>query len=94
MLLLSLSINQVFKEKIMATTRTEHLAWCKERAHAELKATNEAEGVKNAWASMASDMTKHPETETHIAIGLGMVMVMSGQLSTKDEMANFIDGFN
>ena len=76
------------------TTRAEHLAWCKQRAHAELEVPNEAEGLKNAWASMASDLTKHPETETHAAIGLGMMMVMAGQLSTKSGMAKFIDGFN
>lgn len=76
------------------TTRAEHLAWCKQRALAELEVPNEAEGLKNALASMASDLTKHPETETHAAIGLGMMMVMGGQLSTKPEMAKFIDGFN
>jgi len=75
-------------------TRAEHLAWCKQRAHDELEHGNGTEAIGNAWASMASDLTKHPETETHAAIGLGMVMVMVGKLSTKPEMAKFIDGFN
>jgi hypothetical protein len=64
------------------------------RAHAELNVADEATGVKNVWTSMASDLTKHPETETHMAIGLGMMMFMGGQLSTKAKMAEFIDGFN
>ena len=78
----------------MTTTRSEHLAWCKKRALAELEAPDESIGLKNAWASMASDLTKHPETETHIAIDLGMMMAMSNQLSTKAKMAQFIDGFD
>jgi hypothetical protein len=75
-------------------TRAEHLAWCKQRAHDELEHGNGTEAIGNAWASMASDLTKHPETQTHIAIGLGTMMLAGGQLSTEAEMAKFIDGFN
>ena len=39
-------------------TRDEHLAWCKARALEYLDAGD----LVNAVASMASDLTKHPET--------------------------------
>lgn len=78
----------------MDTTRAEHLVWCKQRAHAELNVPDEAEGIKSAWTSMVSDLTNHPETRKHDALGLGMMMVVGGQLSTKAKMAEFIDGFN
>ncbi len=71
-------------------TRQEHLDWCKQRALEYI-----AQGdVKNAWASMCSDFGKHEETAGHMAIGLGMMMVMGGQLSTPAEMKKFIEGFN
>ncbi len=77
----------------MPTTRAEHLAWRKERARAELENPDEAKGIANAWASMTSDLTQHPETEAHDAITLGMMLIMGGHLSTKAEMAKFIDDF-
>lgn len=53
----------------MEMTREQHLAWCKERAIRELDAGD----VNGALASMASDLNKHPETERHAAIQLGMM---------------------
>lgn len=50
--------------------------------------------VRQAFASFGSDMSKHPETENHSAIKLGVMMMMAGQLSTPDEMRKFINGFN
>jgi hypothetical protein len=71
-------------------TRQEHLDWCKKRAHEYL-----AHGdIPNAYASMASDMGKHPETKGHSAITLGAMLMMGGHLSTTTEMGKFIDGFN
>lgn len=72
------------------TTRAEHLAWCKQRA---LEYVDKGD-VQNAYASMASDLNKHPETAGHQAIQLGMMMLMDGQLSSPQEMRKFIDGFN
>jgi len=72
------------------TTRAEHLQWCKDRALAEL----DPDGVPQAWASMCSDLGKHPETENHAAIELGMLMLISGHLSTTKQMRDFINGFN
>lgn len=71
-------------------TRAEHLAWCKERALAYCDVGD----ATNAWASMASDLTKHPETEKHAAIELGMMMLMGGQLNSVPDMRKFIEGFN
>lgn len=70
-------------------TRTEHLDWCKSRA---LEYVNSGD-LKNAWASMCSDLNKHPETEGHISIQLGMMLVMTNELSTKLKMQEFIEGF-
>ena len=71
-------------------TRSEHLQWCKDRALEYVDAGD----LTNAYASMASDLTKHPETEKHAAIGLGMMMLMGGQLATQEKMRKFIEGFN
>ncbi len=70
-------------------TRAEHLAWCKERALAYLPAD-----PQQAFTSMASDLGKHPETEGHVAIDLGMMMLMGGQMETAEQTRKFIDGFN
>jgi len=70
--------------------RTEHLERCKKRAFKYLD-MNDIEG---AWGSMCSDLSKHPETENHIAINLGMTLFMTGNLNTIPAMRNFIDGFN
>jgi hypothetical protein len=70
--------------------RQEHLNWCKQRALEYIKTGD----VNNAWASMCSDMDKHPETKGHSAINLGTMLIMSGGLSTATEMKKFIEGFN
>ena len=74
----------------MTETRDEHLAWCKQRALEYV----ERGDVSQAYASMASDLRKHPETEKHAAIELGMMLMMSGNLSSKADMRRFIEGFN
>lgn len=70
--------------------RAEHLQWAKDRA---TEYVNRGE-LQDAYASMASDMRKHPDLEDHAAIGLGMSLMMIGDLSTSQSMQNFIDGFN
>ena len=74
----------------MMKTRAEHLAWCKQRANEYVDRGE----LQNAYASMASDMGKHPETAEHSAINLGMQLMRSGLLGTSEKMRNFIDGFN
>lgn len=72
-------------------TREEHMAWCKERALAILDAGGD---TAEAFASMASDLNKHPETEHHVGVELGMGLMMIGNLRTAGEMRKFIEGFN
>jgi len=71
-------------------SRAEHLKWCKQRALEYCDAGD----VNQAYASMASDLGKHPETEGHAAIQLGMMMLMGGHLNSPMEMRKFIEGFN
>lgn len=70
--------------------RQEHLEWCKRRA-LEYVDIND---LSQAYASMASDLRKHPETEKHSAISLGLMLLMNGHLGTQDKMRKFIEGFN
>ncbi len=70
--------------------REEHLEWCKKRALEYV----DADDCPQAYASMASDLRKHPETERHAAIGLGMQMMMAGLLDKPSDMRKFIEGFN
>jgi hypothetical protein len=69
--------------------RQEHLEWCKKRA---MDYVHEGH-LDEALASMLSDLSKHPETQTHSAAQLGMVLKMSGQLDTAEQMRRFIEGF-
>lgn len=71
-------------------TRDEHLAWCKKRA---LEYVDQGD-VRQAWASMTSDLQKHPETADHSAIQLGMMLFLGGNLTSPREMRDFIEGFN
>lgn len=71
-------------------TREDHLAWCKQRA---LEYVDRGD-VSSAFASMASDLKKHPETEKHAGIELGVMMLMTGNLSSQPDMKRFIEGFN
>jgi hypothetical protein len=70
--------------------RAEHLAWCKKRT-VEYVDSGDLQG---AYVSMTSDLRKHPETEDHSAIGLGLMLMMGGHLKTADKMREFINGFN
>jgi hypothetical protein len=74
----------------MSQTRAEHLTFCKQRANEYIDQGD----IPNAVTSMASDLGKHPETEGHPGITLGMMMLMSGNLSDPREARRFIDGFN
>jgi hypothetical protein len=72
------------------TTRADHLAWCKKRA---LEYVDAGE-LSQAYASMASDLGKHPGTEGHSAIQLGAMLMFGGHLNTPERMRKFIEGFN
>jgi hypothetical protein len=70
--------------------RNEHLQWCKDRAN---QYVNQGD-LNGAFASFTSDMNKHDETSNHLGIEMGMMLLLSGNLSTPDQMRNWIDGFN
>ena len=70
-------------------TRQEHLDWCKQRALKYLDAGD----LNNAFASMISDIRKHPETAVHGGIELGVMLKISGLMSSPEEIRKFIEGF-
>jgi hypothetical protein len=71
-------------------TREQHVAWCKQRA---LECVDQGD-TATALASVMSDLTKHEGTADHAAIELGMMLAMSGHLSTEREMRDWIEGIN
>ncbi len=71
-------------------TRQEHLTWCKKRA---LEYVDNGD-CPQAFASMLSDMRKHPETANHSALDIMTQMFVRGFLSSETEMRKFIEGFN
>lgn len=70
--------------------RQEHLNWCKKRANEYVDNGD----LTNAFGSMTSNVEKHPETEGHLGIVLGMQLKMGGFLETEKEMRDWINGFN
>ena len=71
--------------------RVEHIAWVKQRALAELDAGGpSARG--NAIASFMSDLTKHPDTEGHVAIEFGIALLTHD--TPVRELRRFIEGIN
>ena len=71
-------------------TRADHLAWCKTRALQYVDAGD----LDNAFASMVSDLRKHPETKDHAALEFGLMLLLGGQLSTAPQMREFINGLH
>ncbi len=70
------------------TTRAEHLAWCKTRALQYVDAGDH----QGAMASMLSDLTKHQGTES--SASLGMMLMMTVDHNSPQQVRNFITGFN
>lgn len=77
------------KKKTTGPTRAEHLAWCKTRA---LEYVDRGQ-LRLAFSSMLSDLSKHPETAQHPAIGLGTGMIVLGYLNTRESLRAYIEGF-
>jgi hypothetical protein len=44
-----------------------------------------------AYNSFASDMLKHPETKNHMALMLGMQLMLTGNLNTTNQVRDFIE---
>ena len=74
-----------------ATTRFEHLAWCKGRAMEYADCGD----LKNAFASFASDVRKHPETEdiSGVISNLGLPLLLGGFLDTPQKMREHIEEY-
>ncbi len=72
-------------------TREEHLAWCKKRAIEEMDYGHDP---KQGVISMISDLRKHPETAWHAGIQLAVGFMMMGKLTQRQEVIDFINGFN
>lgn len=72
--------------------RVTHLAWAKERALEYVDAGD----LTQAFTSFVSDLSKNPMTQNALAVAtqLGMPLLMSGHLSTPEEMRKWIEGFN
>lgn len=66
------------------TTRSEHMQWCKDRAVEYL----DAGYWQQAVASMASDLSKHTETEGHI--GIPLMLTVINERTARD----WVEGFN
>lgn len=74
-------------------TRTEHIKWCKERAIQELDFYGDnPEGYRNAMTSMASDLSKHPETNSQTLMSLTIMSIP--QMRSRQQVIEFINGFN
>ena len=71
-------------------TRTEHVKWCKQRAHEYLGQGD----LPQALASMMSDMGKHPETGGPALTALGAIGLHCAMNGDAEGMRRFIDGFN
>jgi hypothetical protein len=74
----------------MPQSRAAHLAWCKQRALAYV----EAGDLQGAFASMGSDLRKHPDTDNPHIQALGLGLMMNGHLDTQAKMRDWINGFN
>ena len=70
--------------------RQEHLQWAKDRA---LEYAQKGD-IQNAFLSMQSDMAKHEELANHLALQMGTMLLMGGNLKTESEITNWIIGFN
>ena len=72
-------------------TRSEHLATSKKIAFRMLEDASSLEQISDAWLSVVSDLGKHPETKNHTAINIGGLLLFGGNLSTREQMAKFIN---
>lgn len=70
-------------------TRREHLDWCIERAIAEIDFYNDP---SKGLISMASDLRKHPETNSESMVSLCIMQAMF--LKTRSQVIDFLRGFN
>jgi hypothetical protein len=70
--------------------RAQHLEWCKKRALAYA----DQGYLQQALSSMLSDLARHPKTADHPGIPLCGGRMAFSNLTTKDQVREFIEGFN
>ena len=70
-------------------TRREHLDWCIKRAIEEMDFYKDP---KKAYISMASDLRKHPETDSQALIS--MCIKQAAFNPTRQKTIEFLNGFN
>lgn len=75
----------------MEKTRREHLDWCIERAIAEMDFYKDP---SKAYISMASDLRKHPETNSEALVSLCMMQPLMNPRASRQEVIHFLNGFN
>lgn len=72
-------------------TREQHLVWCKKRAIAEIDYYKDpSKGI----ISMMSDIRKHSETASEALMALCTMQLMAKPSLTRQEVIDFINGFN
>jgi hypothetical protein len=70
-------------------TRDNHLAWAKERALEYVV----KDDLDEAFASLANDMSRHPQLRTHPQLILGARLWIEGHFGTPETMRAFIESF-
>ena len=70
--------------------RAQQLEWCKKRALAYV----DQGYLQQALSSMIDDLRKHPKTADHPSIALAVGGMASGDLTTSEQVREFIEGFN
>ena len=73
----------------MNSTREEHMAWCKKRA---LEYVDRGE-LHYAVASMASDLTKHPETTKSANAFLVQIALLDVMNDDVGAVRKWVNGF-
>ena len=75
-------------------TRASHLAICKQRALEYVERSSDFKSLMLAMTSMASDLSKHPDTKDHPGIAMGYALLINRHLDSPQAMREFIEGFN
>lgn len=72
-------------------TRREHIDWCIQRAIGEMDFSKKP---SQGLISMASDLRKHPETNSEVLISMTIGQLIINPNITRQEVINFLKGFN
>jgi hypothetical protein len=71
------------------TLRSAHIQNCKNEAYVYLDKNDFA----SAWAAFYKDMKENKLTENHPALVIGMHLVLSGHITTIEQLRKHIDGY-